>query len=103
MVFYFRIKLTKHPDKTSIGKISAGFDFLGYNLKTVENPEVKAAQNTANSNNKTPIKKHKQNETNNCCTPGKKRQTPLPGKNYNEKKPATINSTTIILRPATTP
>ena len=27
------LKLVKHPDKTSIGRIEAGFDFLGYRFQ----------------------------------------------------------------------
>ncbi len=30
------LKLDKHPDKTFAGRISSGFDFLGYNFRTVE-------------------------------------------------------------------
>ena len=30
------LKLRKHPDKTFIGRIAAGFDFLGYHFRIVE-------------------------------------------------------------------
>jgi len=47
------LKLEKHPEKTSIGRIEKGFDFLGYHIspeglslakKTVENFIARAAQ-----------------------------------------------------------
>ena len=30
------LKLEKHPDKTSIGRIEKGFDYLGYHFKQDE-------------------------------------------------------------------
>ena len=47
------MKLEKHPDKTTIGRIEKGFDFLGYHIspeglslakKTVENFIARAAR-----------------------------------------------------------
>lgn len=96
------LKLDKHPEKTFAGRISAGFDFLGYNFHTVECGRERETISKSSVNIPSGKRREKgttliSGQTGTCNTNGMDRRA---GKHLNNKSATNIKIKKVLLRPA---